>query len=110
MIKGYKIEKLEAIAVFTERMKNFDENTIECTIHTFFRLSEKQRKVLNCDELKRFLLKSIPVKVAIQYNKNYAIWYDYKGQKLLKMLLSLKPDKIRIVTFTILDKSQLPRG
>jgi hypothetical protein len=109
MAKGYMIEKFEEESVFIERMKNFDEDTIECTSHTLFRLSEKQRKIFTCDVLKRFLLDNEPLKVGIQYNGNYAVYYNFKGKQLMKIILSVKPDKIRIVTFKILDKSQLPR-
>lgn len=47
MVKGYRVEESEPIEIFKERMKNFDENTIECTSHTFFRLSEKTTKSLH---------------------------------------------------------------
>lgn len=39
MVKGYRIEKFESVEIFKERMKNFNENIIECTSHTFFRAS-----------------------------------------------------------------------
>ena len=109
MVRGYRIETFEDVSVFQNRMINFDENSIECTHHTFFRLSEKQRKVFTCDELKRFLLNETALKAGVQYNKNYAVYYKYKEQRLLKIILSFKPNKINIVTFKILDKGQLPR-
>ena len=103
------IEKFEGESVFVERMKNFNEDTIECTSHSLFRLSEKQRETFTCDVLKGFLLDNEPLRVGIKYNRNYAVYYNFKGKQLLKIILSVKPDKIRIVTFKILDKSQLPR-
>ncbi len=104
------IERFEDISVFKERIKNFNEDAIECTTHTFFRLSEKQRKVFTCNELKKVLLNEIPLKVGIQRNQNYAVYYKYREQRLLKIVLSFKPSKIRIVTFYIVDKGQMPRG
>ena len=110
MVRGYRIEKFEDIEIFISRIKDFAENDIECTPHTLFRLSEKQRKVFTCDELKKSLMNEVPVKVGIQHNKNHAIYYKYKDQKILKIIVSFKPSKVRIVTFYILDKNQLPRG
>lgn len=109
MVKGYRIERFEDVSIFAEKMKNFDENTIECTEHTFFRLSEKQRKVFTCDTLKSFLLSEIPLRVGIQYNLNYAAFYKYKEGNIIKIVISFKPIFIRIVTFMILGKEQLPR-
>jgi len=107
MKRSYRIEKFEDVAVFRERMKNFDPNTIECTEHTFFRLSEGQRKIFRCDDLKSVLLNDIPLRIGIQYDRKYAIYYNYQG-RVLKMLLSLSPNKIRIVTFWLINRNQLP--
>ena len=107
--KGFRIVKFEDNGVFHERMKNFDSHSIECTNHTFFRLSEKQKKELTCDVLKNSLLNDIPLKVGIQANGNYAVYYKYAGNTVLKIVISVKPVLIRTVTFTILNKEQLPR-
>lgn len=110
MVKGYRIEKFEPVEIFKERMKNFNESTIECTNHTFFRLSEKQRKVFTYDELKRILLNETPLRVGIQYNGNYAVFYQYKDKStIIKIVISFKAMLIRIVTFMVLHTAQLPR-
>ncbi len=74
MPKGYMIEKIEDANVFVSRMRSFDENSIECTPHTLFRLSEGQRKVF-----------------------------------IIKIIVSIKPTFIRIVTFMIVAESQIPK-
>lgn len=107
--KGYRIAEFEDIEVFRNRMKNFDENSIECTDHTFFRLSEKQRKEFTCDMLKNFILNEIPLRVGIQVNRNYAVYYKYPNNRIIKIVISFKPSLVRTVTFMILDKEQLPR-
>ena len=107
--KGFRIAEFEDIGVFRERMKNFDTKSIECTDHTFFRLSTKQKKEFTCDALKSFLLNEISLKVGIQVNGNYAIYYKYPANRIIKIVTSFKPNLIRIVTFTILGKEQLPR-
>ncbi|MCX6818449.1 MAG: hypothetical protein NT129_00415 [Candidatus Aenigmarchaeota archaeon] len=106
--KGYKIIEFEPISTFSERMKQFNENTIECTEHTLFRLSEKQREIFKCEKLKEFLLNSTPLKVGIQKNENYAIYYEYKDKRTIKIIISFKPNKIRVITFYILDIRQIP--
>lgn len=109
MSKGYRIAEFEDIEVFHGKMKNFTNDTIECTDHTFFRLSEKQKKEFTCDALKSFLLNEVPLKVGIQVNKNYAVYYKYPNNRIIKIVASLKPNVVRIITFMILDKEQLPR-
>lgn len=107
--KGFRISEYENATVFHERMKNFGNESIECTNHTFFRLSEKQKKEFTCDTLKSFLLNEFPLKAGIQVNGNYAIYYKYAENRVLKIVMAFYPTMARIVTFKILDKSQLPR-
>lgn len=107
--KGYRIAEFEDIEVFRNRMDNFNTNSIECTDHTFFRLNKKQRNEFTCDMLKNFLLNEIPLKVGIQVNRNYAAYYKYPNNRIIKIVISFKPTLIRTVTFMILDKEQLPR-
>ena len=45
MIKGHKIENKIDIEKFLDIVKNYTEEQIITTQHTFFRLAEKQRKV-----------------------------------------------------------------
>lgn len=110
MAKGYRIEQFEDADIYCSRMKNFDEKTIECTKHTLFRLSEKQRKIFTCEEIKKFLLHENPLAVAIQYNGNYAVYYKYKEQKLIKVIISIRATFIRIIMFMIVEKEQMPKG
>jgi len=110
MIKGHRIETFEEIPTFLDRLSSFSENTIECTEHTLFRLSEKQRKVFTCDELKQLLLHETPLKIGVQVNGNYAVYYKHKEKlKIVKVIIGLKPTIISIVTFYILHMDQLPR-
>ncbi|MBI3412537.1 MAG: hypothetical protein HY051_00460 [Candidatus Aenigmarchaeota archaeon] len=109
MERRHRIEKFEDVASFKERVKYYNETDIECTSHTFFRLSEKQRKIFTCYKIAEFLLYKTPAKVGVQYNQNYAVFYDYKERRILKVVIRLMPNKINIVTFYILDSRQLPR-
>ena len=109
MIKGHQIERKEEVETFLARVKYFQNNDIECTGHTFFRLSEKQRKLFKCEHIKEIILHSVPLLVGIQYNSNYAVFYDFKQNMALKIILEIMPTKIEIVTFMILDKNQIPK-
>ncbi len=109
MIKGHRIEKKEEASRFLDRIKNYDKEVIYCTKHTFFRLSEKQRKVFKCEYLKRLLLEEEPILVGIQYNNNYAVFYDYKENRVIRIMLDIKPKEIQIVTFYIMDRNKIPR-
>lgn len=108
VIKGHRIEKKIKIEEFLEMVGNYSKDKIECTHHTFFRLSKKQRKLFKCEDIREYLLGKKPVSVGIQYNKNYAIFYTYKGNKAIRMMLDIAPQKIGVVTFYIIDKKQIP--
>lgn len=108
-MKGHRIEKFEEVAEFYERMKHFDVSSIECTAHTFFRLSEAQRKVFTEDNLKNFLLHEVPLKVGVQHNGNYAVYYKYREKTAIKLVIDIKLSIISVVTFYIVDISQIPR-
>ena len=45
MIKGHKIKSIIIIGYFLDMIKQFNENDIHTTKHTFFRLKEGQRKI-----------------------------------------------------------------
>ncbi|MCK4670503.1 MAG: hypothetical protein KAT43_04830 [Nanoarchaeota archaeon] len=109
MIKGHRIEKKEEIETFLERIRHYTKDQIECTKHTFFRLSEKQRKIFKSEDIKRILLESTPLLVGIQFNGNYATFYKFKENKIIRIALDIIPQKIEVVTFMILDKYQVPR-
>ena len=109
MIKGHQIERKEGVETFLARVKYFQNNDIECTAHTFFRLSEKQRKLFKCEHIKEIILHSAPLLVGIQYNSNYAVFYDFTQNMALKIIMEIMPTKIEVVTFMILGKSQIPK-
>ena len=87
MFNETKIEKKVEIEEFIKFIQDYNAEQIECTSHTFFRLSEKQRKIYTCDELKKIVTKKKPFLVGIQYNKNYAVFYKHEN-KNLKIILN----------------------
>ncbi len=108
MFEETKIEKRVDIEEFTKFIQEYNAEQIECTAHTFFRLSEKQRKIYTYDELKRILTEERPFLVGIQYNKNYAVFYKYHN-KNLKMIVNLGNRKIKIVTFYFIEEWQISK-
>ena len=103
-----KIEKRVEIKEFIKFIKEYREKRIECTRHTFFRLSEKQRKIYTCNKLKKILIEKIPFLVGFQYNKNYALFYKYENKKL-KIIVNPSNRKIKIVTFYFIEEWQIPK-
>ncbi len=108
MFKETKIKKKVDIKEFLDFLKNYNKENIECTSHTFFRLSEKQREIFTCDELKRIFLKESPFLVGVQYNENYAAFYKYQD-KNLKIIVVMGDRKIKIVTFYFIEEWQIPK-
>lgn len=108
MAESTRIKKKVDIPVFLEFIKDYDYADIECTPHTFFRLSEKQRKIYTPEELKRILMQEKPFLAGIQFNENYAVFYKYKD-KNLKIILNLNDRKIKIVTFYFIQEWQIPK-
>lgn len=102
------IKKRVDIEYFIKIIKKYKKEQIECTDHTFFRLSEKQRKIFTDEELKRILTKEKPFLVGIQYNNNHAVFYKYKD-KNLKMILKIDNRKVNIVTFYFIEEWQIPK-
>ncbi len=109
MAKGHRIEKKVEVGDFLDTIKSYTKDKINTTDHTFFRLSEKQRKIFKESVLKEYLLEKIPILVGIQFNGNYAVFYDYSKNEVLRLLLDIQPNKIEIVTFYLPDKTQVPR-
>ncbi len=109
MIKGHRIERKISIDKFLDIIKNYKEEQITTTEHTFFRLNEEERKIFKESMLKEYLTSKVPILVGIQYNLNYAVFYDYGKQKALRIIIDIKPDKIKIVTFYLPEKSEMPR-
>ena len=108
MFEETKIKKKVEIAEFIGFIKKYKPEQIECASHTFFRLSEKQRKIYTCDELRKILTQETPFLVGFQYNKNYAVFYKYKN-KNLKMIIAFNDRKIKIVTFYFIEEWQIPK-
>ncbi len=108
MINKTKIKRRLGVKEFVEIVGKYKEDEIECTAHTFFRLSEKQRKFFTCLDLKRILVKEKPFLVGVQYNENYAMFYKYQN-KNLKMIINLSDRKVKIVTFYFIEEWQIPR-
>ena len=107
MFEETKIEKRVNVEEFIKFIQEYNEEQIECTLHTFFRLSEKQRKIYTREELIRILTREKPFLVGFQYNKNYAAFYKYNN-KNLKMILNIGDRKIKIVTFYFIEEWQIP--
>ena len=103
---GNRIVKMIKINDFIDILKEYPKEKIECTGHTFFRLSQKQRKIYTPDELIKILKEENPILAGLQKNGNYAIFYKYKN-KHLKIILGINPRKINIVTFYFIKEWQL---
>ena len=108
MFEETKIKEKVSIQKFLKVIQKYLEKDIECTQHTFFRLSEKQRKIFTCKNLKKVLLAKKPFLVGAQYNSNYAIFYKYQ-RKNLKMIIGMDKRKINIVTFYFIEEWQIPK-
>lgn len=108
MFNNTKIKKRVDIDKLVKFIKEYKKEQVECTDHTFFRLSQKQRKIFTCEELRRILFDEEPFLVGIQYNENYAVFYKYKN-KNLKIILGMRSHKINIVTFYYIEQWQIPK-
>ena len=108
MLQETKIQKKVRISEFLKFIKEYKNEEIECTTHTFTRLSEKQRKIYTCNELKRILMQEKPFLVGFQYNENYAVFYKYNN-KNLKIIVILNDRKVKIVTFYFIEEWQIPK-
>ncbi len=110
VVTGHIIHKRLRIKDFVDIIKYYSTEQIKCTDHTFFRLSEKQRKeFLNCEKLKIYITEKIPIFVGIQNNGCYAIYYSFNKMNALKMILDVKPNNISIITFYIINKVTIPK-
>lgn len=89
-------------------MKNYNHKNIVYTSHTFFRLSDRQKESFTPETMNEFLFEKTPVLVGIQYNGCYAVFYKYIRQRFIRIILDIRSDVIRVVTFYVIDKKQLP--
>jgi len=108
MFNNKKIKKRVDINEFVKFIKEYKKEQIECTDHTFFRLSQKQREIFTCEELKKILFDEKPFLVGIQHNENYAVFYKYKN-KNIRIILGINSQKINIVTFYYIEQWQIPK-
>lgn len=108
MVKGHRIERAVKVSTFLEMMKDYSKNQINCTHHTFFRLSEKQRELFKCDSIRDILLGEEPVLVGIQYNGCHTAFYKYENKRFIRVIIELTLDKIDVVTFYVVEENQLP--
>lgn len=109
MVKGHRIKSKVSVADFVENVGFYEKESIKCSPHAFFRLSEKQRKIFTCEELESFITEKIPIFVGIQYNGFFAVFYKYKKKKILRIILEINPQKIEIITFYFVEKHQIPK-
>ena len=109
MVDGHRIEKEISADNFLSIIKNYSGEEIHCTNHTFFRLSEKQRKIFKCEHIKDYLLLRTPYLAGIQRNKCYAVFYRYQKKRFIRIILNISPKEIEIVTFYIIEHYQLPK-
>ena len=108
MLESTKIIKKVDIEKLFETIKKFPKANIECTQHTFFRLSEKQRKIFTCGELREIILNKKPFLAGIQHNGNHALFYKHKN-KNLKIVVNINNRKVKIVTFYFIQAWQIPK-
>lgn len=111
MFNSTKIKTKIVVNKFLKTVKKYKPEQVECTPHTFFRLSKAQKEIFTCKELTKILFEERPFLVGIQYNKNYAVFYRFKDRenKALKMILNTDSRKINIVTFYYIEEWQIPK-
>ena len=109
-IQGHRIEKKLSIEEVSVLLSNYNKKDVYCTNHTFFRLSEKQRKVFKCQDIIDYLVYKKPIFAAIQYNGNYAIFYKHKNEScIIRIMVDILPTKIDVITFYMINENQIPR-
>ena len=96
MIIGTMIKKKLDEESFYQKLRNYTRDKIECTPHSFFRFSEEQRKRFNCDFARDILLNRKPILAGLQYNGNYALFYDFEDNKLLRIMIIFISGRIRV--------------
>ena len=108
MIRNHKIKTPEDIQKFMGRITNYAPEDIECTPHAFFRLNQRQRELFKCEQIKEYLLEKTPIPAGIQNNGNFTAFYKHENQRTIRIIFDIKSDKIKIVTFYLLKRSQIP--
>ena len=108
MIYGNRIKESVDIREFLKKVRNYDRGEVVCTLHTFFRLSRKQRELFTCDTIREYLFDKTPVLVGLQHNGCYAVFYKHEKQRFIRIIVDIKADNIYVVTFYVIEKVQLP--
>jgi len=106
ILREHNVKEKISRKEFKSKIEKVPENNIITTKHTFFRLSEKQRKIYDEKLLKEFILKKEPIEIWKQMNDNLAIIYKFRENNHLKIIVNLAPKKVYIVTFYILNRKQ----
>ena len=109
MPAGNKIIKRVKIEEFLEQIRGYSKEQIECTNHTFFRLSEKQREIYTCEKLREYLFYEVPFLVGLQEKGNYAVFYRHEKNKFIRIIVNIDVRKVNIVTFYFIEQKQIPR-
>lgn len=109
MFSGNKITKRIEIKEFLEQIREYSKKQIECTNHTFFRLSEEQRKIYTCERLREYLFYEEPFLVGLQDNGNHAVFYKHEKNKFMRIIIHISIQKVNIVTFYFIEQRQIPR-
>ncbi len=107
MVQGHKIIQKVEINKFLSKIKRYGKEDIETTDHTFFHFNEEQQKIFNKDFLKNKLFIQKPILVGIQNNSNWALFYEDNGD-IFKIIVEIQSNKIYIVTFYKIDRTQIP--
>ncbi len=108
IVLGHRIAKTVDIPEFKEMLKNYRREDVICTKHTFFRLSERQRKLLTCEKLKGYIFDSEPVIIGVQHNGCYSAFYKHEKQRFLRIILDIRAHEVHVVTFYVIERNQLP--
>lgn len=108
MVQGHRIKEKIEISRFLEQIQEYEDKNIEITRHTFFHFSEKQREFYNESLAKELLLNNEPFFVGIQNNGLWALFYKH-NKEIIRMIVDIQVNKIYIVTFYIIDETQIPK-
>jgi len=90
MASGHKIKKKIEVKKFLEMIQEYEKEDLETTNHTFFRLSEKQRKIYTEERIREIICNETPFLTGIQYNSNWALFYRY-NKKIFRIIADLQP-------------------
>ncbi|MFH0978581.1 MAG: hypothetical protein V1837_04735 [Candidatus Woesearchaeota archaeon] len=106
--EGHKIKERIVTEDFLTIVNQYTLKGIKCSSHAFFRLSEKQRKVIKQEDLIGYIVEKQPILVGKQNNGLYVAYYDFTTGQIIKMLLDISVNSIEIVTFYVTNKKDVP--